>query len=75
MSENSNLPAFPVELTNDDNIHVEGLSKREWFAGMAMQGLMANEQNAPVTDYEYAAKACIKMADALLAELDKPLQS
>jgi hypothetical protein len=50
---------------------VYGLTKREYFAGLAMQGMMANQG---LNSYENntIAKWSIEMADALLAELDKP---
>ena len=43
-----------------------GMSLREWFAGMAMQGLWSN----PGCDYshEEAAETAYKQADAMLAE-------
>lgn len=45
-----------------------GLTKRELFAAMAMQGYMATE-NTPIP--EQTATVCVKYADALLAELAK----
>ena len=54
-----------------------GLTKREYFAGLAMQGLLAN---MAITDYlrgnsvmpvpSSIAKESIELADALLAELE-----
>lgn len=58
----------------------DGLTKREYFAAMAMQGFLANSVIAaslaemhraggdPKDDY---AKLSIKMADALIAALNK----
>jgi len=48
----------------------EGLTKREYFAGLAMQGMMAN-QNLTSTENDTIAKWSVDMADALLAELEK----
>jgi hypothetical protein len=45
----------------------KGLTKREYFAGLAMQGLAASDST-----YENIAHDSVKMADALLKELDKP---
>jgi hypothetical protein len=45
-----------------------GLTKRELFAAMAMQGLLANPAYA---DHGPLAPAAVFHADALLAELEK----
>lgn len=47
-----------------------GLTKREFFAGLAMQGLLANQYNANLTFSECVEEA-VSHADALLKELDK----
>ena len=44
-----------------------GLTKREWFAGIAMQGEHSPDYD---TDREWAA-ICVAKADALIAELEK----
>jgi hypothetical protein len=44
-----------------------GLTKREWFAGMALQGLLANHENR--TSYEAIAVDAIRYSDALLKQL------
>lgn len=66
--KNSDRPAF----VNDKNYQLgnsdyEGLTKREYFAAMAMQGLLANTNNSrnPVH-----AKDAVFLADALLEELE-----
>ncbi len=56
-----------------------GLTKREYFAAMAMQGLLsANEPLVGITERdkgktvgELAAMAAVGCADALIAELEK----
>lgn len=78
--DNANKSAFPVPgdcLAND-----EGLSKREYFAALAMQGLYAGgsipdlvkflEPNAAKHAEVRAAvcKEATNIADALLAELE-----
>ena len=41
--KNTGGPAFP---TNADNVQsTDGMTLRDWFAGMAMQGLAANAGN------------------------------
>jgi len=52
----------------------KGLTKREHFAAMAMQGLLSNGAMIDGTDYsqiDWAVKSSVKIADALLAELEK----
>jgi hypothetical protein len=51
-----------------DIVISEGLTKREYFAGLAMQGLM---QDGPPS-FEMVATASVRMADALIDELNKP---
>ena len=77
---NDNDPAFPIPHFARPDGHVDygfsGLTKRELFAAMAMQGLLSNyaacceaafqDQRG---DFESFA---IARADALLAELAKP---
>lgn len=48
-----------------------GLTKREWFAGMAMMGLLSCDAQL---GYEEAANHAVRHADALLAELAKAAQ-
>lgn len=45
-----------------------GLTKRELFAAMALQGLLACPEEL---DTEYAAHNAVACADALIAELEK----
>ena len=46
-----------------------GLTKRELFAAMAMQGFCAR---GPVSHIDLTARTAVDVADALLAELAKP---
>jgi len=49
-----------------------GLTKREYFAAMAMQGMLASANNT-LFDYETIATHSVKHADALINALnDKP---
>ena len=65
---------FEYNLPNKERQY-SGLTKREYFAGLAMQGLLANPNiKRPSGDYEKEniefAEVCVKYADALLNELD-----
>lgn len=48
----------------------EGLTKREYFAGLAMQGLCANPNTFNMS-YEEIAQYSIKQADELLKQLQE----
>lgn len=60
---------------SDKNQVTGGLTKREYFAGLAIQGLLANPQNSNGLDFqevrEIIASKAVAMADVLLSELDK----
>lgn len=71
-----NEPAFPCAAMDKDGlIHQEGLTKREWFAAMAMQGFLANSYSdgttrplSTVNRHEIANMA-VEQADALMIRL------
>lgn len=50
-----------------------GLSKREWFAGMALQGFCSWDHNEGRMMYTHTTRVeeSIRVADALLKELEK----
>ncbi len=60
--------AFP-----HDYLHIPGLTKREWYAGLAMQGAMAADVD-DVASHDDIALAAVRQADALLAALTRPPQ-
>lgn len=55
-------------LSREEDVYNHGLTKRELFAAMALQGLMAdpNVEN-PIT----ASQLAVRCADALINELNK----
>lgn len=76
MKTNSESPAFPI---SDIGKFHYGLTKREYFAAMAIQGLLSREgwseriTNEQVLDSlkNNIATAAVEMADELLKQLDK----
>lgn len=66
---NSDLPAMPVPGLQDDS-DFNGLTKREYFAGLAMQGLLTNPAQLE-TDVANQSALAVEHADALLTELEK----
>lgn len=70
-TKNADLPAMPIDIDGRGQFAPEthlGLTKREYFAGLAMQSLGASADEYS-RFYEMAADA-VAMADALLAELE-----
>jgi hypothetical protein len=67
--KNENTPANPC--VNGSTIHL-GLTKLEYFAGLAMQGLIAGAEGAE-SEYSYSDLALYaeKHATALIAQLEK----
>lgn len=62
--KNADKPAFPVEA--DKLGTTNGISKREYFAAMAMQALLS--RNSPIIG-DVAASA-VRYADILLKQLE-----
>lgn len=63
---------YPSSMSDNTENYFDGLTKRELFAAMAMQGMLASE----TASYNYGAQEnlavnAVKRADALLAELNK----
>lgn len=70
MRTEANEPAFPADS------HGSGLTKLEYFAAKALQGLLAatdeEEEFNSLTDY---AAAAVSAAYVLIEALNKPVQS
>lgn len=71
--ENSNKSAYPEQCPNSSAGKVRGgLTKREYFAGLAMQGLCANYLRENITGWNIStyAKEAVAIADELLKQLE-----
>lgn len=77
-ANNCNDPAFPVPsyLDAEDGsgtrmivMASDGLSIRDWFAGMALQGLLVNTPNG--SSAQRVCKEAFGFADLMLAERAK----
>jgi hypothetical protein len=66
MSKHDNPPAFPTRYADDPL--TQGMTLRDWFAGQALAGIMAQSSQALLTA---DARFCYEMADAMLAERAK----
>lgn len=64
--KNGQSAAFP------DDSHQVGLTKREYFVGLAMQGVLATDNyNDDEVGKKALAKKCVGIADALLEQLEE----
>jgi hypothetical protein len=69
----------PFIEASDKYTELPCLTKREWFAGMAMQGILASptpwtadyEASTPMTSWKDVASGSVQMADALIAALNQ----
>jgi hypothetical protein len=66
--KNGKQGAFPKRA---DGAPQTGLTKREYFAGLAMQAMVSKENYDIDYDFIRTARKSIKLADALLKELEK----
>jgi hypothetical protein len=66
--KNGQQSAFPI--LDETSKEQMGLTKREYFAGLAMQGIMASD--SPLRrDRHDVAKRAIEVADELLKKLEE----
>lgn len=64
-------PAFPSEARPDIRgllLH-KGLTKREYFAGLAMQGMLASD-NAEIVNHDKISEWAVYQADSLIRALN-----
>lgn len=68
---NAEQAAFPTELKLSNSAD-KGLTKLEYFAAAALQGILSNpEQIGGNTDYEWASDRAIMYANATLEKIKK----
>lgn len=75
---NQYQPAFPLPRPIDETLPNIGLTKREYFAAMAMQGLLANPELfkiaqalPPNSVMKFYNQSAIEHADDLLKQLEQ----
>ena len=75
MSKKTGGPAFPLQSIGPDFAPgYSGMTLRDWFAGKAMQGLIASPRGTPNGEDAttgYYAMAAYAMADSMIAEREK----
>ena len=70
--KNADLPAMPIDIDGRGQFAPEthlGLTKREYFAGLAMQAILSADDCTNIIDE--IVNGAVGMADALLAELER----
>jgi hypothetical protein len=67
LKEQGNLNAFPMRNPDPNQDDEFGLTKREYFAAMALQGLLTTND----LTLQECAKSAVHTADLLIAELNK----
>lgn len=70
MTEDRSGPAFPsfADFGEAGKEHIFGMSKRQWYAGMALSSYMQATAYAKEVLHEKIAKECFAVADAMLKE-------
>lgn len=73
--KNGDEPINPTpgydDVTGEDKGRWFGLTKREYFAALAMQGILSRSGNwNNVTDYNFIYHEAVRHADELLKQLD-----
>ncbi len=77
--KNADKPTYPLEFKKEGSYNTEGwsngLTKREYFAGLAMQGLISTftekaSYGGLGTEIEETIKCAIYYADELLKQLE-----
>jgi hypothetical protein len=70
MKTEGNDLAFPNRGQHEDYERATGLTKREYFAAMAMQGFIASDLHAELSERQVSSLS-IEAADNLINELNK----
>jgi hypothetical protein len=66
------INSFSYETSEGTQLHT-GISLRNYYAGLAMQGILANspDWNETQINKDWVSKNSVAYADALIAELNK----
>lgn len=69
--KNSDQPAFPPSSEWHGHFEESGLTKREYFAAMAMQGLLSNPRVTDNMEFSRIVFDATYYADQLLKQLEQ----
>ena len=62
----SDIQAFPMAVPEAWDSYQDGMTLRDYFAGQALQGLIARSSGIRVADADVMARGCYTYADAML---------
>lgn len=62
------IMAFPMVVPDNWESYQQGMSLRDHFAGLALQGLIARSSGSRLADADVLARGSYAIADAMLAE-------
>ena len=69
---NDGGPAFPLPCSSGSGVrYCDGMTLRQWYAGMALQGLLSSIGDVAMPNYNGTAQKALNYADALLAQESK----
>ena len=71
MTPNDGGPAFPLPHTSFHDGSHEGMKLRDWFAGMALQGMLTRVEFGEISQYDHLdaiGHAAYVFADAMLTQ-------
>ena len=71
MSKDTSGPISPVLHNGSTLPGMKGMTLRQWYAGLAMQGTIASQTPDESINPARCAQWCFEMADAMLAEGNK----
>lgn len=70
--KNSEQSAFGFTIANEQSHQIEfGLTKREYFTAMAMQGLISNAPNGHLSNTKEGVQLALSWADETLKQLEE----
>ena len=67
MALDSRVPAFPSSPGSD--LHHEGMSLREWYAGLALQGIVTATEGIGPRAADLAAERAFELADEMMRKI------
>ena len=62
-------PAFPLQPASTPEMHYLGMTKREWYVGQALAGIMANEGICNRQNSKDIGRMAVLVADAVMGAL------
>jgi len=73
MSKEKSFSAFPCAAfgpTENDFIHQRGMTMRDWFAGMAMQGICSHNDTWGQSTLKAVSFLSYEIADEMMARIE-----